>query len=414
MICKICQKFSFFSCGWFLFGTSVMEKMEAFDTQLAQPYWESSQRLLHPKCVWLESFGGYRHFIFDRSMFQDQTKIESSPHGEMKTGSTTATSTEKAGRHQIIIGYERSKSLDLNQNDFLTIIGSADSKLSPRKEIRSGALHSKRERILEPEQWLNDTSSEIEFSSMHSSNTDIRQLSNEIDLCKDLLADRVLQWLDLAENNRMVCIKGKESYDKPMAKRRSVTAKESTKSTETQPALRRESIHHLSMTFDEGTANVIQTDDIIPMSHGGIALRFDQFFPTTYRCSRKFLSLRRSTVPAKPFDFNNSSNRSFNVLMHEADDPHERRTAAMAGRKQKQSGKFGVDKSKRFTGFFDDQYHSMIQRQILETSCNTQLAKRQLHIFMPNLPKRCSHDGQTNSRSANDCASCISSQVSSK
>lgn len=413
MICKICRKVFVFFCGCFLFGTSVMEKMKAFDTQLAQPYWESSQRLLHPKCVWVESFGGYRHFIFDRSsMFQDQTKIESSSHGEMRTASTTATSTEKVGRHQII-GNERSKSLDLNQNDFLTIMGSADLKLRPEMEIRSGHLHSKRERIKEPRQWLNDTTSDVEFSSMRSSNTNIRQLSNEIDLCKDLLADRVLQWLDLAENNRMVCVKRKESYEKPMAKRRSVTAKQWTKSTETQPALRRESIHRLSMTFDEGTANVIQTDDIIAMRRGGIARRFDQFFPTTYRCSRKFLSLRRTTVPAKPFDFNNSSNHSFNVLMHEAN-AHERRTTEMVGRKQKQSGKFGVDKSKRLTGFFDDQYHSMIQRQILETSCNTQLAKRQLHIFMPNLPKRCSNDGQANSRSANDCASCISSHVSSK
>lgn len=385
--------------------------MKAFGSaQLVQPYWESSQRLLHPKCVWVESFGGYRHFIFDRSMSQDQTKIEASSQCEIKTGSTTAKSTEISGQNQVI-GYERSKSLDLSQNDSLKIIGSADLKLSPAKEMRSNNLHSKHGRILEPGQWLNDTSSEVELSSIRSSNTNIQQLSNEIDLCKDLLADRVLQWLDLAENNRTVCIKRKESIERPTAKRRSITAKESTESMESHPVVRRESIHHLSMTFDENTANVIQTDDIIPMRQGGITLRFDQFFPTTYRCSRKFLSLRRTTDPAKPFDFTNKSNH--NVIMIEASQ-HERRPTGMTSRKQKQSGKFGVGKSKRFTEYFDDQYHSMIQRQILETSCNTQLTKRQLHIFMPNFPKKCSKDDQPNSRSPNYGASCISSHVSSK
>lgn len=387
--------------------------MKTFDSHLAQPYWASSQRLLHPKCVWVECFGSYRHFIFDRSMSQYKKKMELLSQGELKIGSITATSTGIASRKQAI-AYERFKSLDLNQNDYLTIIGSADLKLNRKKEIRYDNPHSRHETILEPIQWLNDTSSEFELSSIQSSNTDIQQLNNEIDLCNDLLAERVLQWLDLAENNnRTMCIKRNESIEKPMTKRHSFTAKETTKSTESQPSPRRESIHHLFIKFDENTVNVIQTDDIIPMSNGSVKLRFDQFFPTTYRCCRKFLSLRRTHVPEKLFDFNNNSTDHNSVLMLETN-PHERKPMEMANQKQKQSGKFGVGKSKWVTGYFDDQYHSMIQRQILETSCNTQLAKRQLHIFMPNLPKKCSNDSQPNSRSANDCDSCISSHVSIK
>lgn len=46
----------------------------------------------------------------------------------------------------------------------------------------------------------------------------------------------------------------------------------------------------------------------------------------------------------------------------------ERKQTGMASRKQKQSGKFGFGKPKRFTGYFDEQYHSMIQRQIPEVT----------------------------------------------
>lgn len=363
-----------------------------------RPKWESSQRLLHPKCIWIESYGGHRHFIFDRSISH-----ENNNHSRADTLATDIKVNSPIIKYQSFV-CERSKSFDFIQNKqmYLTVIGSADLM---RKVEKCSSIDS----FEKTNNSINSFSDDVVIvsnsdQSIISSNSKIKQINNEIDFCKNLLADRVLQWLDLAEN-RNVSVKQNDTIDKILPKRRSLTAKESSKSNDQTEHFRRDSIHRLSMTFNENISN-----DENPLNTNQIVtLRFDQFFPTTYRCSKKFLSLRRAAITSKPFN-------DHSVLIPKS--VQSERKSSSAAVKQKSShlrnGKV-INNAKRLPDYFDEQYHSMIQRQILETSCNTQIAKRQLHIFMPNLPKKCAADASNQLsptvQSIIDTESCISSQI---
>lgn len=360
-----------------------------------RPIWESSQRLLHPKCIWIESFGGHRHFIFDRSHLTIPDTKSNSP----------------INHRQQSFASDCSKSFDHghSKQTYLTVIG---SDLIQRTDTTSSDESSHESNISNEKNNLNASADDIiviasndlaSIRSTNSSNSNLRQISNEINMCKDLLADRVLQWLDLAENRCENPRKKNPTIEKiPTLNRRSFTAKDSFKSNDSSEKVRRESIHCLSMTFDDDATNMIQNET----NPSKIALRFDQFFPTTYRCSRKFLSLRRAAMVSL-------GNIISNVPVQIEQKPTFESTIKPKVTQTK-SGKH-FHKSKRFN-FFDDQYDSMIQRQILETSCNRQLAKRQLHIFMPNLPKKSANNEQNQAHlnpSINDCDSCIScSQLS--
>lgn len=228
------------------------------------------------------------------------------------------------------------------------------------------------------------------------------------------LTERVLQWLDLAGGisiNRNDFDDIDANRNMVLSKRRTMTAtgvrerKNSIRSV-TTPLNRRESIHHLSLTFNEDGTNAMQkypiettqTSSSIPLNER-VSLRFGEFFPTTYRCSRKFLSLRSSK--AASFDSVNASARTVTT-------PNGQKS--MNGSGKKNSGKIKFQKVEQI----ENQYRAMIQRQILETSCNQQLAKRQLHIFMPNLPKKSSvHLLATTSAAGDECDSCLSTVLSS-
>lgn len=228
------------------------------------------------------------------------------------------------------------------------------------------------------------------------------------------LTERVLQWLDLAGGisiNRNYFDDIDARRNMVLSKRRTMTAtgvrerKNSIQSV-TTPLNRRESIHHLSLTFNEESAKATQkypieatqTSSSIPLNER-VSLRFGEFFPTTYRCSRKFLSLRSGK--AASFDSVNASARTVTT-------PNGQKS--MNGSGKRNSSKINFQKVDQI----ENQYRAMIQRQILETSCNQQLAKRQLHIFMPNLPKKSAvHLLATTSTAADECDSCLSTVLSS-
>lgn len=343
-----------------------------------QPIWESSRRPLHPKCVWIESIGasgalngGHRHFIFDYNLSNPRNEAPSSLNGHFSPCFTL----------------EKTHSLDAMENKMaaLSIIGSSDRVHSDRVfssfEDRSDML----DLLIDKESFQSfdlpdeDVSMEpIEMVSETPTTPSLKRITNEIDSSKNLLAERVLQWLDLAGGRIQPSARRSEHIGKLLnaSKRRSVTAKEPRKTTDLiedgqkpKPIRRESTIRQLSMTFDDEAVKDTQNQ-----SQTIVSLNFIDLFPTTYKCSRKFLSLRRSkniSDRLEPLDLQSSL-----PLKSTKKSAH------------RHGGGGGKMKPKRLE-YFDDQYRSIIQRQILETSCNTQAAKRQLHIFMPNLPKRC-------------------------
>lgn len=330
--------------------------------------WESSRRPLHPKCVWIESMGttgtlngGHRHFIFDYNLSNTRNETTSSLNSQFHSGFTL----------------EKTYSLDTIENKLnaLSIIGSSDRLQSDRAyssfDDRSEMLDFLIDKnIFEPM----DKEESIEMIKEIPTTPTLNRITNEIDLSKNFLAERVLQWLDLAGGRNQPSPRRSEHIGKLLnaSKRRSVTAKEPRKSIDLDEdgqklkSIRREPIRQLSMTFNDEPVKNSQTQNQTIVS-----LSFIDLFPTTYKCSRKFLALRQPkniSDRLEPLDLQSS----------------------LPLKSAKKSNKFSGSKMKtKRLDYFDDQYRSLIQREILETSCNTQAAKRQLHIFMPNLPKRC-------------------------
>lgn len=381
--------------------------MSTLTTSHQPPFWESSRRPLHPKCVWIESLGtsgtssgGHRHFIFDYNLTNsDRSRSEMSSLSGQLTSS---------------FSLEKMQSFDAMETKMssLSIIGSGEgiqnerafSSLDNRPEMMELLID---EQPIEPlDLSKNDKTVEpIEMCSEMSTTPSMKRITNEIDSNKHLLAERVLQWLDLAaERGHMAAARRSDHIGKLLnaSKRRSVTAKEPRKLTETddetaqKAKVKREPVRQLSMTFNDEQAN-----DAQHYNRNVVSFSFGDLFPVTYKCSRKFLSFRRAKNVAdrlEPLDLQSSI--PFKVANGKKD--------------QKKHPNGGKSKQKRFE-YIEDQYRSLIQREILETTCNAQAAKRQLHIFMPNLPKRCliANESEKNGQliapnSARDSDSCLS------
>lgn len=148
------------------------------------------------------------------------------------------------------------------------------------------------------------------------------------------------------------------------------------------PLRKSESVHHLSLTLNENdfysNKNFFESS-----SRCNSAVKFGDFFPTAYRCSKKFLA-HSALKNKQKTDF---------IPMKE--------TILEKDKNKKQNIKLDRDLNLNI----ENQYKNIIHKQILENSCNTQLAKRQLHIFMPNLPNK-------KLFSNTDCESCLSTIVS--
>lgn len=323
------------------------------------PFWESSKRPLHPKCVWVELMtgptnSGFRHFIFDYSLsnscrFQHETQLDNSKiHADLE-------------KSQCFHGIEK------HVKD-MSVVGSADKVRMDGSPGAHTIINPKFEnKLVEP---LNNSGKELELvKSVHMlmetpSTPGMIRLSNIINSSKNLLAERVLQWLDLA-GGRDTSSKNSNKNHLNTFKSRSPAANETQKLFESQkdvfekPKACRELVHQLSMTFNKGNADSSNKKNS----------------PTF---SRKVLSFRK---------MKNTPDEVDPLVLQ----PWLR----LKSSKKSTSIKNSNSKPKRFE-YFEDQYQSIIQRQILESSCKTQLAKRQLHIFMPNLPKRCLIVSETN------------------
>lgn len=405
-----------------------------------QTIWESSRRPLYPKCVWVGANGtkstGYRHIIFDHDIAKRR------PANVFLVTAMAA----RAASNWPMACMEMHTKLHLSQRahsfnygatsdddvESLKLIGSADiasyggrSDESPKKlfDVNRRKMINHNATVCSDDDNNNNGLNRVNVRELVGALNHPTKCNQRKSIAcaaagvdsreQNQLTERVLQWLDLAggipiDRNDLDDIDQKRKL--LLSKRRTMTAtgvreRKGSMQSVTTPVNRRESIHHLSLTFNEDSANAMhklpfeatQSSSSIPLNER--ALRFGEFFPTTYRCSRKFLSLRSGR--AASFDSANASARTVSTPIG---------STSMAGSAKKPNTKIKFQKVEQI----ENQYRAMIQRQILETSCNQQLAKRQLHIFMPNLPKKsAAHLLATSSAAGDECESCLSTVLSS-
>lgn len=362
--------------------TILLEKKKMTRKMERQPIWEASSRPLYPKCVWVEG-AGYRHFILDHDINKKRKNYQSSA------------TTRKAISCDVI--EEDMESLKLNcmsdvKNERRLSNGSDEIDVrNCRRFMRQNRSNfdfikkqlSNQITTKECPKQLSDIGETMQQTKEKSEDNE------DINFRKNQLTERVLNWLDLAGRNTLVKPEN-EVVNKKLSKRRVCTTesmKKPTLNTAPPPILRRaDSIHHLSLTFNEDDSYLSQMKNNTYMEKPDKTLNFGDLFSTTYRCSRKFLASRHQGVQPKIASATSSK--------HE---PEKRKRNSYKLKKEEYKG-------------IEIQYRAMIQRQILENSCNTQLAKRQLHIFMPNLPKK----KLLLPNNVDDCESTLSTAMSSQ
>lgn len=336
---------------------------------MAPPIWESSQKPLHPKCVWIDSFGasnsGRRHFIFDYNIANGHLSYAKSVY--CSCNNSSASTTRQLGSATKVNGTKlyHTSSQDISKNESTK---PAYYECS-RDHSRAQAINS-----YTGDSTVSDDRARKQFGESEQT----KQLDTESE--QNFLVNRVLQWLDLASGRNLPAIKRSEYIEKTLEKfkKRSSTAKETTCVRDSSPVrdviakrrIQREPIRQLSMVFDDSDLLRNESRDGNAAHTAGGNLNFGSIYPVTYRCSKKFLSLRRSaTVPAKPADL--------------SDTEPSRAMAATAKPEQRSKKKLNKRHKIKRIDYVDNQYRAMIERQLLEQSCNIQIAKRQLHIFMP-------------------------------
>ncbi|GAB0097857.1 hypothetical protein DMENIID0001_135350 [Sergentomyia squamirostris] len=381
------------------------------------PIWEASRRPMFVKSVWLDN-QGCRHIILDgvatnkkrsscstvqRENLRDL--LEETPEGnplELVGSSDIFTISHPSGK-------DSTNNPSRNPHKLCRkLFKSRYSVEVLRKHLQGGV------RTGHPDQLNRPGGKSGEDVVTNGGGLRDREVIVISEQSKNQLTERVLQWLDLAGKNTLVRPESEVTKGAtPLNQRRIYTAEVNRKTiNQGSPCLKRtESVHHLSITLnEEECAEVASPSD----SSVTPRIKFGDFFPVTYRCSRKFLSHSsyRSGVQSPPTYMNTTTTtaqsmaRSKNVPAggmggnkktmadHATRDKNSRKHVNAAS---SPGGKLGKSDS------IENQYRGIIHRQLLETSCNTQIAKRQLHIFMPNLPNK----------AKGECDSCLSTVVSS-
>lgn len=216
------------------------------------------------------------------------------------------------------------------------------------------------------------------------------------------LSERVLQWLDLAgKGPENIFDSQSENLTQNKAtasNRRIFTAlPNGLKKHDSHAVLKRtESIHHLSLTLNE---------EELANSSRNSRKEVHNPFPITYLSARKLrqmssTSKTKQTQPAAAgasssqaigANINNNNSKPSLVMSPKSTTSSTASTSAntatannpspnRGSKNRKSIGKLGKTES------IENQYRSMIHRQLIQTSCNTHFAKKQLHIFMPNMP----------------------------
>lgn len=334
--------------------------------------------------------------------------------------------------------------------------------------------------------------SENHLNDQGKSTVNAKSVSKEDDTHRNQLTERVLQWLDKTGKFTSITplVKKEKIIALPEIHVKDNDAEEEWEEAETfefakkvmsaenilkprhktaVPLRRSESVHTLSLTFDEG--------DLPPNPYGisrckSAAVRFGDFFPATYKCSKKFLSLcsrktsasssaqslsNRVSPPLTSASANNltnlnelpettarsgvATNNSIVISLNNLD-LNKLEESGVAGNRNSQnntSGGMEINNNGTTAGgggggggsssrrrkilrrkdtLIENQYKHIIHKHILETQCNTQIVKRQLHIFIPKLPKKDKEKQEDTSTQLKppaqdtECDSCLSTVYS--
>lgn len=328
-------------------------------------YWESSQRPLYPKWVWSDEIG-HRHFIIDHEIRKGKILNNKSAIGLMPKAASfdiirdNETMNETRRMSEAVTGPQKGKKNVGHR-------GSSTPKPSVhflRRELnrRLAANHHQHDGL----------------------NVETEICSNQADAKatqKNPLADRVINWLDLAGLNTL--IRAEQNTDEKIPVRRVCTTESLLQRPSlqsgtrfTSPLRRSESVHRLSLTFND-----IEIPNQVPSDKSTF-----QCFSSAYRASRALLAAHQ-TIVGKNQTQRHSASGSKNTSSSSDGTDSTKGNIGVRTRHQslnrKSSSSSGITNDE-----IEKQYRSLIQRQILEKSCNIQAVRRQLHIFMPSLPDK--------------------------
>lgn len=208
---------------------------------------------------------------------------------------------------------------------------------------------------------------------------------------KNQLTERVLQWLDKSGKNCMVKDVFLEDVDDLLKK----SAEYSQFKRKLTPLRRSESVHHLQLTFND--------DDYVPDPYASRckSAAIDQYNRPLLKKASSLGNRKASASHVSPpvlslanLELDDTKSASNSTASPSASTggggggvggpsgvTQPRVTGAGNQRKNKRM-------LKRKDTLIENQYKHLIHKHILETTCNTQIVKRQLHIFIPKLKKQ--------------------------
>lgn len=359
-----------------------------------EPLWASSSRPLYPKCIWVEGTG-HRNFIFDHDSHIRRNVCNKSKNDSV-TKSKSFHSFEENSKNFKLFGLsDVTHEQHYLTNSLYEIHQRPSVERHPIKtSITNVCLMKKQMHHKNPNRKSEkDASSSIKDIDALSQEMKDNQIDDTMDLSQNQLTERVLQWLDLA--GRQTLVRPESDIVKPTplssSSRRIFTAGEHNKKYQRHSALKRsESVHHLSITFnDNSDTNLMDFKN--------------KFSDADFVPNRSFKKIVQAKQNAVGMNVNNNnadgnSSGTLNNIPATISELDKNGKCTSPDKNKKTMANTNVEN-------VENQYRVMIQRQILESSCNTQLAKRQLHIFIPKLPKK---------QIITDCDSCLSSSGISK
>lgn len=336
------------------------------------PIWESSSRPLYPKCVWVKG-AGYRNFIIDYNIQKRRTSYGNNSSRSVQSDRAL---TERRDDHRMeLIGSSDSHS------QLSTVRNCRKNSKLNSVEVKSNFETIKRQLYKRfPRQKTDDpcdASVENVSASATASTSTIKCQTRDaehLDISRNQLTERVLQWLDLAGRNTIIRPETELNKSHHPTRRicttESIMMKKNTPSSANgqQSMLKRtESLHHLSLTFGN------KDEQSIPAT-----LRFGEFLPSSCRSTKTSMAsgrLNSKTMSRPPSAAVALSSPPPTPPLNDGDIKEVVGAAATTTVE---------DEEKKQLLDNNNQY-----RILEKSSCNTQLmAKRQLHIFMPNLPKK--------------------------
>lgn len=340
-------------------------------------YWESSRRPLYPKWVWSDVIG-HRHFIIDHDIHQ----VKYTTSNNLVHNKRTAIGLVPKAVSFDLVADRRNGTMD----DTRRMSDAVGERQQSKRSVGRRNTYTPKPSVTFLKRELNRRlAATKQEDGERNSLSEVNQSAVESSNQKNPLADRVIHWLDLAGRNTLIRSEDMTIERGPVQRVCTTESLFQRPSHHSGSIRRSESVHMLSLTFNE-TLHLSKQNDC------------EQFalksFSSANRASRSILGAHRDTAAthhkplrhsASEFPTNSDvTNKSDMAKVHFG--TRSRKPSATG--KQSSNSRKSSSANAINNDDIEKQYRSLIQRQILEKSCNIQAARRQLHIFMPGLPDK--------------------------